>query len=428
MSSVLPAATGGQVIDLAGRQRMLNQRFMKEVLARLLGVETDSALTLRVLRKTGDSLMVGGEASMVPGQPPSVLLPPAPTPAIAAQLSLSVELLDVLEEAATRLLSKQLSDPSLPEFLSAFLGAGARLHGTADKCTQMLAAHFQVEKDAMEARERETNAAMRKVLSLVAIQSKELAGSSGQLSASSQEMLGNAEETSNQATLVSGASGRISEVLVTVASATDQLNSSIQQISSNANNAARTVGTAVRIAAGTHQTVSRLEQSSADIGQVVNLISSVARQTNLLALNAAIEAARAGEAGLGFAVVAHEVKELANQTALATADIREKIGVIQKDAKGAMQSIGQIDKIVGEISLTSSEIATATKQQTAATAEIARNLARATDGVSEITSGIAGVAHVAQRTSVGAEESLDAATGLAGMASRLRDVVAGLEK
>jgi methyl-accepting chemotaxis protein len=424
----LPVATGGQLIDLAARQRMLNQRFMKETLAHLLGIQADYGMTMEVLRATARSLVAGGEASMMPGGPPSHILPGPPTALIGSQLSLQIDLLDALKETARLLLSKSVGDPFLGELLASFLAAGARLHAAADKATQMLADHFQAEKDVMEARKREADDAMRQVLSIVAVKSEELAGSSEQLSGTSREMRGHAEETSNQATLVSQASDRIAHVLESVTAATDQLNSSIQQISSNASSAARTVSEAVKVAAQTNQAVSHLGASSSDIGQVVDLIAAVARQTNLLALNAAIEAARAGDAGKGFAVVAHEVKELANQTAHATVEIRGKIAIIQSDTTVAIRAIEEIDQIIGQLSTASSTIATAAKEQTAATAKIAHNLTEAAAGVTEISGRTAGVADVAQRTSTGAEDSLNAADGLAGLAAELRNVVSGLKR
>ncbi|HEX5227888.1 MAG TPA: methyl-accepting chemotaxis protein, partial [Bryobacteraceae bacterium] len=409
MTSSLPPATGGQIIDLAARQRMLNQRLMKEVLARLLGADTDFTGTLAVLRTTGRSLVNGGDATMTPGGPPSLRLPAAPTPDIKAQIGLQGDLLDALEESGQRLLAKTTGDAYLGEFLTAFLTAGARFHAAADKGTQMLTAHFQAEKDAAEGRERESTNALRKVLSAVSAQSETLAAASGQLSMTSREMRQHAEETSSQANMVSGASDQIARVLQTVSAATEELNSSIHRISTNANGAAQTVGEAVKIAAEAYRTVSQLGQSSKDIGQVVDLITTVARQTNLLALNAAIEAAHAGAAGRGFAVVAHEVKHLSDQTAQATGEIREKIEVIQRGTAIAVAAMEQIDEVVGQLSLASSTIATAAREQTDATAKIAHNVSEAAAEIGDITTGIASVAGTAKSTASGAEENLSAA-------------------
>ena len=96
----------------------------------------------------------------------------------------------------------------------------------------------------------------------------------------------------------------------------------------------------MQTAQAANATVTKLGESSAEIGEVIKVITSIAQQTNLLALNATIEAARAGEAGKGFAVVANEVKELAKQTAKATEDISHKINAIQTDTKGAVEAIG----------------------------------------------------------------------------------------
>src|SRR6202000_530375 len=109
----------------------------------------------------------------------------------------------------------------------------------------------------------------------------------------------------------------------------------------------------------TNATVSKLGESSVEIGQVIKVITSIAEQTNLLALNATIEAARAGEAGKGFAVVANEVKELAKETAKATEDITRKIEAIQADTTSAVAAIGQISEVIGQINDIQNTIASA---------------------------------------------------------------------
>ncbi len=118
--------------------------------------------------------------------------------------------------------------------------------------------------------------------------------------------------------------------------------------------------------------VAELGAASAEIGDVVRLITSIAEQTNLLALNATIEAARAGELGKGFAVVAGEVKDLAQQTAKATEEITARIGALQASSSTAGQAIGQITEVIQRIGDYTTTIASAVEEQTATTAEPVR--------------------------------------------------------
>ena len=193
-------------------------------------------------------------------------------------------------------------------------------------------------------------------------------------------MAANAEETSAQANVVSAASEQVSKNVQTVATGVEEMNSSIREIAKNATESARVAGQAVSAADTANKTISKLGESSSEIGKVIKVITSIAEQTNLLALNATIEAARAGEAGKGFAVVANEVKELAKETAKATEDIGHKIEAIQADTRGAVDSIQQIGKVIAQINDISNTIASAVEEQTATANEMSRNVGEAAKG------------------------------------------------
>ncbi|MDY3554194.1 methyl-accepting chemotaxis protein [Gemmata sp. JC717] len=251
-----------------------------------------------------------------------------------------------------------------------------------------------------------------------------LTEASQQLTNVSQQMAANAEETATQASVASGAAEHVSEHLSTIATGTEQMGVSIREIAKSANEAAKVATAAVKVADRTNATISKLGESSAEIGNVVNVITSIAQQTKLLALNATIEAARAGEAGKGFAVVANEVKELAKQTARATEDIGRKIEAIRGDTKGAVEAIGQIGRVINQINDIQNSIATAVEEQTATTGEMSRNVAQAAHGGSEIALNITGVAQAARSTTEGANETKLAADELARVAQGLQKLVA----
>ena len=169
----------------------------------------------------------------------------------------------------------------------------------------------------------------------------------------------------------------------------------IQNIAANTTEAAKVAGEAVGVVHGANATVTKLGKSSAEIGEVIKVITSIAEQTNLLALNATIEAARAGEAGKGFAVVANEVKELAKQTAKATEDISGKIIAIQADTEGAVTAIGTVSGIINQINDISATIATAVEEQSSTTNEMTRNTSNAANGASNISVNMGKVAQAA---------------------------------
>jgi methyl-accepting chemotaxis protein len=202
------------------------------------------------------------------------------------------------------------------------------------------------------------------------------------------------------------------------------MGASIKEIAKNTADATRVATAAVKTAEATNETIGKLGQSSAEIGQVIKVITSIAQQTNLLALNATIEAARAGEAGKGFAVVANEVKELAKETAKATEDISRKIEAIQGDTKGAVAAIGQISSVIVQINDIQNTIASAVEEQSATTNEISRNLAEAAHGSTDITRNIGGVAEAARSTTAGATDTQKSAQSLERMSAELQGLIA----
>ena len=261
------------------------------------------------------------------------------------------------------------------------------------------------------------------IISQVAESAQHVAAASEEFSSTSQNITANSEEATAQANTVSAATEEVSRNLQTVATGAEEMSATIKDIAKNAGEAAKVVDEAVSSAKRTTEIMSKLDNSSGEIGQVIKLITSIAQQTNLLALNATIEAARAGEAGKGFAVVANEVKELAKQTAKATEEISQRISAIQEDTKGAVEAIGTISGIINQINVISSTIATAVEEQSATTNEMSRNVMEAAKGSEAITQNITGVAQAAQSTSSSAHDSQKAASQLAEMSTQLRQLV-----
>jgi methyl-accepting chemotaxis protein len=268
-----------------------------------------------------------------------------------------------------------------------------------------------------------TMASLRSIVSTLADSARMLSGTAADIERTTARISGSAADAAVRTADVSAAASQVSASVQTVAAASEQMGASIQEIAQSAQHAVRVADEAVREADGTRRTIDQLGQSSQEIGNVVKLISSIAEQTNLLALNATIEAARAGEAGKGFAVVASEVKDLAQETARATDDIATRVGAIQADAGGAVAAIDRIGEVVSRISDSQNTIAAAVEEQSATTREMNRNVSDAAGGTGEIATVIDTLAGTSQVTTDGVREISTAVGELSLMSGRLQELV-----
>jgi methyl-accepting chemotaxis protein len=280
----------------------------------------------------------------------------------------------------------------------------------------------QVETEQRQMRQRKADmhrmadnfeGAVGEIITTVSSASAELENSAGVLTST-------ATRSEQLATRVASASEEASSNVQSVASATEELSSSVHEISRQVQESARIANEAVEQARQTNDRVGELSKAAGRIGDVVELINSIAGQTNLLALNATIEAARAGEAGRGFAVVASEVKALAEQTAKATGDIGQQINGIQAATRESVGAIKEISGTIEKLSEIASAIAAAVEEQGAATQEISRNVQRAAEGTMQVSSNIGDVQRGASDTGSASSQVLSAAKSLSGDSTRLK--------
>jgi methyl-accepting chemotaxis protein len=247
-----------------------------------------------------------------------------------------------------------------------------------------------------------------------------VASQATEMQSAAQSMTHTAEQATEQATAVAASVEQASANVQTVATAAEELSASVLEIGRQVEQSSKIANQAVGEADRTNTTVEGLNHAAQRIGEVVQLIETIAGQTNLLARNATIEAARAGDAGKGFAVVASEVKSLASQTAKATEEIRAQIGEIQGATGQTVEAIHTIGATIRQMSEIATTIASAVEEQGAATREIATNVHQAAQGTGDIATNIGGVSRAASDTGAAATQVLSSAGELARQSETLR--------
>jgi methyl-accepting chemotaxis protein len=250
-----------------------------------------------------------------------------------------------------------------------------------------------------------------------------VAAASSQLESTATAMAETAEVSATQSGTVAEAMDSAAAGVTAAAAATDEFSLSINEISRQASGSAELARKAAESTRHADATIGALADSAAEVGQIVELISSIAQRTNLLALNASIEAARGGEAGRGFAVVAAEVKELAAQTAKATERVAVQIQKIQEDTGSSVTSLKAIARQISDLEVTSVSIAAAVDQQSAAGKDLARSIDLAARSTERVSTSISQVRTGSIATGAAAAQVLTSSSELKHQSAALRSQV-----
>ena len=282
---------------------------------------------------------------------------------------------------------------------------------------------IEAEKEAQEKRNKDRLRLADEFDAKVGQAIQGVSGSAEQLQNSAKSMSSTSNDANKMAQEMTSASENASSNVQAVAAATEQLSASVNTISAQVSKSSQIAAAAVREADEVNSRVKGLSDAAQKVGEVVDLITGIAEQTNLLALNATIEAARAGDAGKGFAVVASEVKGLANQTAKATEEISVQISGIQGATTEAAKAIESISKVIAEVNEIASEIAKAMGEQDSATQEISRNSNMAASDTKNVQSNVVNMSHAADQTGSASNQVLEAADDLMNQSQVLKDEV-----
>ncbi|MEP3478974.1 MAG: methyl-accepting chemotaxis protein [Fuerstiella sp.] len=417
-------------INLAGRQRMLNQRYAKEVLASLAGTESDFEKTQQMLKESVAFLKNGGASDL--GD-----VAAGKSVAVVQKIDAQLAALDEVFAAGKQL----VQSPDDEGLRTRFLELTATAHKEANGCVMAIQGQANQRSAGLFYIILATGIISglicfgvaiflgRSIVQKIRSSASNVRRMAGvDLQRVSSVMRENAEQTTQQASFAGVAAASVNSNAEMLEAALTEFNLSIREISGNTSTAASIASTAVATVQTTSETIQLLGRNTTEIGEVIASINSIAEQTNLLALNATIESARAGDAGKGFAVVANQVKELAKATGAATIEIVKRIDDIREETKAAVDSIQTVEGVIGQINESQSAIAAAVEQQAAMTDELSRSVGEVTAGGREIQGNIEAVEAAAGSTLGASQETLVQSGAIADTAIELLSLVEAVQE
>lgn len=313
----------------------------------------------------------------------------------------------------------------LPDgLLGSFRGASRSINSATTKMGEIARALSH----SMEQVQREKKAIADRFSSTLSSVTTSVGNCSEQVRTIAAMLAESANESSLRSEAVAATTEETAVTVNAIAAATEELDASVREIAGKASYSAQATRTALKESQQAGTLVSALSQSSSEIDDMVALISDVASQTNLLALNATIEAARAGDAGRGFSVVANEVKALAQQTAVATKQIKRSLTAIKKSSSECVTAMLSIGNTMEKVDSASTLIADVVGQQGQSTREISSNVHQAAIGINEGSRNVQMLSHFNRELSLMAGQLLESAETLVGLVNDMVDTQSSLTR